>query len=155
MKLHVVAIGTRLDEWINAGFQNFARRLPPENPLRLTEVRPARRPNQPLARVLEEESKRLLAQVADADRVVALDVEGRTLSTEQLAEKLDDWRMQGNNVTFLIGGADGLGEPCLSRADERLSLSAMTFPHGLVRIVLAEQLYRAWTVLAGHPYHRA
>lgn len=155
MKLQVVAIGTRLDDWINSGFENYARRLPPETPLQLVEVKPAQRRGLPLARVLADEGKRLLSCVAAGDRVVALDVAGRNLSTEALAEKFDDWRMQGSNVTFLIGGADGLDESCLMRADERLSLSALTFPHGLVRIMLAEQLYRAWTLLVGHPYHRA
>ena len=97
----------------------------------------------------------MLRAVGGGDRVVALDVKGQTLSTEALSEKFDDWRMRGDDVTFLIGGADGLAPDCLSRADEKLSLSAMTFPHGLARVVLAEQLYRAWTLIAGHPYHRA
>ena len=97
----------------------------------------------------------MLARTGGSDRVVALDVRGRTISTEELASKLDKWRGQGGDVCFLIGGADGLDGACLDRADECLSLSALTFPHQLVRVLLAEQLYRAWTVLHGHPYHRA
>lgn len=124
-------------------------------PLLLVEVAPATRRNLPAERARRLEAERLLAQVGDKDRVIALDVKGRTWSTEILADKLDDWRMDGNDLAFLIGGADGLDERCLDRADERLSLSALTFPHALVRVIVAEQLYRAWTVLTGHPYHRA
>jgi len=124
-------------------------------PLILVEVAPATRRNLPAARARQLEAERLLAQVGDKDRVIALDVKGRTWSTETLARKLDDWRMDGNDLAFLIGGADGLDERCLDRAEERLSLSALTFPHALVRVIVAEQLYRAWTVLTGHPYHRA
>ena len=155
MKLRLVAIGTRLPDWTGAGFTDYARRLPREMPLELVEVPAAARRGQPLSRLLEDEAKRLLAKVGGADWVVALDVQGRTINTEKLAGKLDNWRMLGSDVTFLIGGADGLAQSCLTRADERLSLSALTFPHGLVRVVLAEQLYRAWTLLTGHPYHRA
>lgn len=97
----------------------------------------------------------MLARVGAADRVVALDVVGRSCSTEDLAKKLDKWRMDGGDVSFLIGGADGLDGACIARAEESLSLSEMTFPHLLVRVMFAEQLYRAWTVLHGHPYHRA
>jgi 23S rRNA (pseudouridine1915-N3)-methyltransferase len=104
--------------------------------------------------VRELEAQRLLGQVGDREWVVALDERGKSWTTLQLAEKLDDWRMQGRDVAFLIGGADGLDEVCRVRADHVLALSAMTFPHALVRILLAEQLYRAWTVLSGHPYHR-
>lgn len=155
MKLRLVAVGTRLPAWVNAGFEEYARRLPRANPLCLVEVPTARRAGRNTEQICAEEGKRLLAKVNARDWVVALDVQGRTLSTEKLAEKLDGWRMQGCDVTFLIGGADGLAEDCLTRADESVSLSAFTFPHGLVRVILAEQLYRAWTLLAGHPYHRA
>ena len=89
------------------------------------------------------------------DHVVALDVKGVAWSTEILAKKLDNWRMDGQDLALLVGGADGLDELCLQRADDVLSLSALTFPHALVRVVVAEQIYRAWTLLAGHPYHRA
>jgi 23S rRNA (pseudouridine1915-N3)-methyltransferase len=124
-------------------------------PLALVEVAPAARRNLSAERARHLEGERLLAQVGARDRVLALDVKGRTWSTETLARKLDDWRMEGNDLAFLIGGADGLDGRCLDRADERLSLSALTFPHALVRVIVAEQLYRAWTLLTGHPYHRA
>jgi len=105
-------------------------------------------------RARAEQAARLLRLVGRSDWVVALDVDGEGCSTQQLAQKLDHWRMQGRDVAFLIGGADGLDQSCLTRADEVISLSKLTFPHELVRIILAEQLYRAWTILSGHPYHR-
>lgn len=153
MKIRLVAVGTRPPAWVTEGFREYARRLPREMPLELVEVAPAARRNLPAARARETEAARLLAQTGERDWVVVLDEGGRTRSTAELANRLDDWRMQGRDVTFLIGGADGLDGACLTRADETLSLSAMTLPHALVRVVLAEQVYRAWTVLAGHPYH--
>ena len=155
MKLSVIAVGTRLPAWQNAGFAEYARRFPRATPLRFIEVPATKRRGSNTGEICVEEGRKLLAKVKQADWVVALDVQGRTLSTEKLAEKLDGWRMQGCDVTFLVGGADGLAEDCLTRADESVSLSAFTFPHGLVRVILAEQLYRAWTLLSGHPYHRA
>jgi len=155
LKLKLVAVGTRLDDWINAGFNEYARRLPREMALELIEVTASQRRGQNVAKLTEEEGTRLLAKVSPRDHVVALDVKGRQLSTEQLSQRLENWRMTGGDVVFLIGGADGLDDACLERADEKLSLSALTFPHGLVRVIVAEQLYRAWTLLSGHPYHRA
>lgn len=136
------------------GFTEYARRLPREMPLDLVEVPPAARRNAPVAHVRSQEAQRLLDQVDPKDWVVVLDERGTTWTTLRLAERLDDWRMHGRNVAFLVGGADGLDASCLERADEVLSLSAMTLPHALVRVLLAEQIYRAWTVLSGHPYHR-
>lgn len=155
MKLKLVAVGTRLDDWINAGFNEYARRLPRESALELIEVPASQRRGQNVAKLKADEGARLLAKVTPRDHVVALDVMGRQLGTEQLSKRLEDWRMTGGDVVFLIGGADGLDDGCLERADEKLSLSALTFPHGLVRVIVAEQLYRAWTLLSGHPYHRA
>ena len=135
MKLKLVAVGTRLDDWINAGFNEYARRLPREMALELIEVTASQRRGQNVAKLTEEEGTRLLAKVSPRDHVVALDVKGRQLSTEQLSQRLENWRMTGGDVVFLIGGADGLDDACLERADEKLSLSALTFPHGLVRVI--------------------
>lgn len=175
MKIRLIAVGQRPPEWVSKGFTDYARRFPREMPLDLVEVAPAvrrsaksvrtgaksvrtsaepARRNLPEDRVRELEAERLLGQVGDREWVVALDERGKSWTTLQMAEKLDDWRMQGRDVAFLIGGADGLDEVCRARADHVLALSVMTFPHALVRILLAEQLYRAWTVLSGHPYHR-
>jgi 23S rRNA (pseudouridine1915-N3)-methyltransferase len=110
--------------------------------------------NQPVARAIAEESERLLKAIGRDDQVVALDVKGRSVDTEGLAQALAQWQQAGRPLSVLIGGPDGLSDECLTRADMRWSLSALTLPHPLVRIVLAEQLYRAWTVLSGHPYHK-
>ncbi len=154
MKLRLIAVGAKSPGWVEAGFNDYARRMPRECALELIELTPANR-KWPMDRILSDEGQRMLGRLGGSDRVVALDVIGKPCSTEQLAKKLDNWRMEGGDVSFLIGGADGLDEACLVRADESISLSAMTFPHLLVRVMLAEQLYRAWTVLHGHPYHRA
>lgn len=124
-------------------------------PLTLHEVQPAGRGRLPAERVRRQEGERLLGHLGPKDHVVALDVKGSAWSTETLATKLDNWRMDGCDVALLVGGADGLDEVCLQRADEIFSLSALTLPHALVRVIVAEQIYRAWTLLAGHPYHRA
>jgi 23S rRNA (pseudouridine1915-N3)-methyltransferase len=154
LKFKLVAVGTRLDDWINAGFNEYARRLPKDSSLELIEISPSQRRGVPVDRLRKEEGERLLAKVSARDHVVALNVTGRALTTEALAERMENWRMAGGDVVFLVGGADGLDDACLTRADEQLSLSALTFPHGLVRVMLAEQIYRAWTLLVGHPYHR-
>ncbi len=139
---------------MSAGYDDYARRLPRDCALTLEEVAPASRKGWPAERILAAEADSLLARIRPGEHVVALEIGGKTCSTEILARMLDHWRMEGKDVSFLIGGADGLGRAVLERADESLSLSAMTFPHQLVRVMLAEQLYRAWTVLHGHPYHR-
>jgi 23S rRNA (pseudouridine1915-N3)-methyltransferase len=154
VKIRLVAVGQRPPEWVVKGFTEYARRLPREMPLDLVEVPPAGRRNASVAQVRAQEAQRLLDHVGPKDRVVVLDERGTTWSTLRLAEKLDDWRMHGRDVVFLVGGADGIDALCHERADDVLSLSAMTLPHALVRVLLAEQLYRAWTVLSGHPYHR-
>ena len=154
MKIRLITVGQRPPEWVAKGFAEYARRMPREMPLELIEVSPAVGKGGSRARARESQAQRLLGQVGSGDWVVALDERGKTWSTLDLARKMDDWRMQGRDVTFLIGGADGLDEACRARADHVLALSAMTLPHALVRVVIAEQLYRAWTVLSGHPYHR-
>lgn len=154
VKIRLIAVGQRPPEWVVDGFQDYARRLPRDMPLELVEVAAAARKQTSAERAREVEAQRLLGRTGGQDRVIALDERGAAWSTLELADKLDDWRMQGRDVAFLIGGADGLDASCLKRADAVLSLSAMTMPHALVRVVLVEQIYRAWSVLAGHPYHR-
>lgn len=156
MRIHLLAVGTRMPDWVEAGFAEYAGRLPPECGLVLREIPPERRGKNPdVARLKAKEGERLLAAVPKGARIIALDVTGRAWSTEQLAERLGGWQQDGRDVALLVGGPDGLAPECLDRAEARWSLSPLTFPHPLVRIVLAEQLYRAWSILAGHPYHRA
>ncbi len=154
MKIRLIAVGQRPPGWVAEGFADYARRLPREMPLELVEVAPARHGTGPPERARELEGRRLLAQTDTRDWVVALDERGKTWRTLDLAENLEDWRMQGRDVAILVGGADGLDDACRARADAVLSLSALTLPHALVRVVMAEQVYRAWTILSGHPYHR-
>ena len=153
MRLRVIAAGTRMPAWVKDGTREYARRLPPEYRFEVIEI-PLADPKRGAARALDEEGARMLAAVGARDRVVSLAVEGRRLSTEELAGRLGRWQQDGRDVAFLIGGPEGLAPKCLERSELRWSLSPLTFPHALVRILLAEQLYRAWSILVGHPYHR-
>lgn len=142
--------------WVTEGFRTYAERMRPPLSIDLQEIpAEARRRGSDLARICRDEGRRMLAGIGEGDRVIALDVQGRSWSTEALADRIADWMQEGRDVSFLIGGPEGLSAECLARADHRWSLSMLTFPHPLVRVILAEQLYRAWTVVQGHPYHRA
>jgi 23S rRNA (pseudouridine1915-N3)-methyltransferase len=156
MRVRVVAAGTRLPAWLNEGFAEYARRMPAETPLELKEIAVARGAAAGAAeRARRDEGERMLAQVPGSAYVVALEAGGRSRDTAALARWWAGRLRDGRELVFLIGGPEGLSPACLERADERLSLSALTFPHGLARVVLAEQLYRAASLLKGHPYHRA
>jgi 23S rRNA (pseudouridine1915-N3)-methyltransferase len=155
MQLHLIAVGNRMPAWVTQGYQEYARRMPPESRLRLVEIAPAKRTrNSDIKRLVEQEGERMLAALPKSATVIALDVEGQTWSTPQLARQLADWQSRGQDVALLVGGPEGLAPACRQRAQIRWSLSALTFPHPLVRIIVAEQLYRATTILKGHPYHK-
>jgi 23S rRNA (pseudouridine1915-N3)-methyltransferase len=152
----LIAAGTRLPEWINTGFEDYQRRLRTPLSLELIEIPVAqRRPGENPQPAISREGALMLDAIKDGDYVVALEVGGKAMSTEQLRDWLARKLQEGRSLALLIGGPDGLAADCLARADQRWSLSALTMPHGLVRIVVAEQLYRATSMLAGHPYHRA
>jgi 23S rRNA (pseudouridine1915-N3)-methyltransferase len=141
--------------WVTQGYEEYAKRLPRECELILKEIAPGKRgKNADLARLIEDEGERMLAAVARGDHVVVLDVGGKSWSTPELAEALNRWRMHGRDVALLVGGPDGLSPACRARADEAWSLSRLTFPHPLVRVIVAEQIYRAFSILQNHPYHR-
>ena len=155
MRLDVVAVGRRPPAWIQTGFDEFAGRMPRHLPLGLHTVNPgAARRGGDLDRARAQEWQALQSAAGGA-RLVALDEQGHQWSTRDLADYLGDAMQQGQNLAFLIGGADGLDPAVQVAAERRWSLSALTLPHMLVRVVVAEQLYRAWTLLSGHPYHRA
>lgn len=155
MRISLIAVGTRMPAWIEAGVDEYRKRLPPELALDIREIALAKRgKNTDLARAIQQEGSAMLAAIPPRDRVVALEVGGRSLSTGQLAEQLREWQMSGDNISLLVGGPDGLAAECLQRAATRWSLSALTLPHPLVRVLVAEQLYRAWTINSHHPYHR-
>ncbi len=154
MRILMISVGQKMPDWVAAGVREYCGRLP-ANFLQLVELPLAvRTKSSDPRRAQAEEAQRLLKAIPDGAHVIALDPRGRALSTEELAERLDGWQHEGRDVAFLIGGPDGLTAECLARSDERWSLSRLTFPHMLVRIILAEQIYRAWTILRNHPYHR-
>jgi 23S rRNA (pseudouridine1915-N3)-methyltransferase len=156
MQLLVAAVGQRMPRWVVDAWGEYSRRMPPGLSLNLREIPLAKRgKNAGIARLVETEGKALLAAMPASARTIALDVKGKGWSTEQLAANLEDWMRDGRDVGFMIGGPDGIGPEALARADERWSLGPLTLPHPLVRVVLAEQLYRAWTITQNHPYHRA
>ncbi len=155
MIVSLIAVGSKMPSWVQQGYEEYAKRLPREFSLRLQEIPLAKRgKGVDIQAVIRKEGQRMLAAVPDRNRVIALDVGGQAWSTEQLAEQIEMWRMSGHNYSLLVGGPDGLSSQCLDRASQRWSLSALTLPHPLVRILLAEQLYRAWSISQHHPYHR-
>ena len=156
MQIHLIAVGTRMPAWVTEGYSEYAGRLPRECSLRLVEIPPCkRRKTLNTERIMEVEGQQILAALPPRVTVIALDVRGKPWDTETLATRMQDWMQDGRDVALLVGGADGLPDDCLQRADLHWSLSAHTLPHTLVRVVIAEQVYRAWTILTGHPYHRA
>ena len=155
MRVKVIAVGTRLPGWQQQGFREYARRLPRECAVELTQIPAATRgKSTPTRQAIRKESERMLAAVASNDYVIALDQPGTQYGTEELAGLLQMWLAQGRDLAMLIGGADGLSHACRTRAELRWSLSDLTLPHGLVRVLVAEQVYRAWSILRRHPYHR-
>ncbi len=156
MRIHLVAVGTRMPSWVIAGYEEYAKRMPRECSLQLVEIPPGNRKKSRTAdQAREEEGGRMLAALPRDCQVVALEVSGKAWTTETLAGQLADWLGSGRDVALLVGGPDGLSRGCLDRADRCWSLSSLTFPHTLVRVIVAEQLYRAWTLNQGHPYHRS
>lgn len=155
MKLKVIAVGHKMPKWVTEGYQEYAKRMPRECSLELIEIAPAKRTKQSdLSKVVEEEGKKLLSAIKPTDHVVVLEVKGKQWSTADVAKKLSSWQGVNPVVVFVIGGPDGVSESCLKRANEQWCLSLLTFPHPLVRVVLAEQLYRGWSLMNNHPYHR-
>lgn len=154
MKLLVVAVGQRQPAWADEAFADFAKRFPPEMRLELKAVKAEARSGRTAAQCMAAEAQRLDAATPKGARRVLLDERGERLTSAQLAERLLRWRGEGCDLAFLIGGADGIDAALAARADERLRLSDLTLPHALARVLLAEALYRAWTLVQGHPYHR-
>jgi 23S rRNA (pseudouridine1915-N3)-methyltransferase len=155
MRIRVIAVGTKMPSWVEQGVKEYQKRLPPELKLEIKELALGKRgKGADIQRAIKSEGQQMLAAIGKGDTIIALDVLGKPWSTEKLAKELKDWQLQGNNVSLLIGGPDGLAPECLALAQKKWSLSALTMPHPLVRILLTEQLYRAWTINSNHPYHR-
>ncbi|MBK0393314.1 23S rRNA (pseudouridine(1915)-N(3))-methyltransferase RlmH [Ramlibacter algicola] len=154
MKLVVVAVGQRVPDWAATAWDDYAKRFPPELRLELKVVKTEPRASRTVDQCMAAERERIEAAIPRHARVVALDERGTTVSTQQLAAKLRTWQGEGGDVALLIGGPDGLDPALRAAAHERVRLSDLTLPHAMVRVLLAEQLYRAWSINANHPYHR-
>lgn len=156
MQINIAAVGTRLEPWIYQAFDAYQARLPRQLKLSLTEIPLARRTaGGPAGAAVDKEGERLLREIRPGALALALDERGRQWSSTELAAELEGWLARHPQVVIVIGGPDGLSDACRARADRLWSLSRMTFPHGLVRVLVAEQIYRAWTIMNGHPYHRS
>lgn len=155
MQLVIAAVGNKMPAWIETGFMEYAKRMPPDCRVVLKEIKPVdRSSNKNPETVMAMERTRIEAAFPKNSRIVALDERGKDLSTVQLAQYLTQWQQDGRDVTFVIGGADGLDPGLKVNADMLIRVSSLTLPHGMVRVLLAEQLYRAWSITQNHPYHR-
>lgn len=154
MKLAVVAVGHRQPDWVNDGCAEYVKRMPRELAVSIVEVKPEQRGSKTREQLLAAEKARIRDVVPENQRLVILDERGDDLTTLKLAKRLEHWMQDGRDAALLIGGADGLDEELKAAADDRLRLSSLTLPHGLARLVLCEQLYRAASVIKNHPYHR-
>ena len=155
MKIRLLTITHKSPSWIQEGYEDYAKRLPPHCCLELVEIPALKRTaNADLKRLTEREGEKMLAAIKPLHRVVALDKNGKAWTSEQLAHQLQGWLQGGQNIDLLVGGPEGLAAACLQRAQETWSLSALTFPHLIVRLIVAEQIYRAYSILQNSPYHR-
>jgi 23S rRNA (pseudouridine1915-N3)-methyltransferase len=155
MQLIIAAVGHKMPAWIEDGFGEYAKRMPPECRVLLKEIKPVERSGSKTAEtVMALERGKIEAAIPKGSRIVALDERGKDLTTAQLSQLLTQWQQDGRDVTFVIGGADGLDAGFKASADMLVRVSSLTLPHGMVRVLLAEQLYRAWSITQNHPYHR-
>ena len=155
MNIFLISVGNRMPGWVQQGYQEYARRISGELNLNLIEIAPGKRgKNADLTRTLNDEGERMLKAIPKGCRVITLEIEGRAWSTQQLARKMGNWLEAGGDLALLVGGPEGLAESCRQRADSRWSLSPLTLPHPLVRVLISEQIYRSLSLLRNHPYHR-
>ncbi|VVC76238.1 Ribosomal RNA large subunit methyltransferase H [Aquicella siphonis] len=155
MKIRLLTITHKSPAWIREGYEEYAKRLPATCQLELVEIPAEKRtPHADLRRITEREGEKMLNAVKPGHKIIALDIKGSLWTTEQLAEQLALWHQGGRHIDLLVGGPDGLSPACLIKAEQKWSLSPLTFPHFLVRLIVAEQIYRAYSILIQHPYHR-
>lgn len=154
MKLTVLAVGDKLPAWAESATADYLKRMPREARVSLLTVKPVKRSGQSADSLKQAEAQRLLDKLSPGDRLVALDERGQQVTTREIADLLRLWMAEGRDTTLVIGGADGLAAELLARAETRLALSRLTLPHALARVLLAEQLYRAVSLMNHHPYHR-
>jgi 23S rRNA (pseudouridine1915-N3)-methyltransferase len=155
MQIHLISIGNRMPSWVQQGYDEYAKRLPRECELVLKEISPGKRTkNSDIARIVKDEGERMAAAIPQSTHIVTLDIPGKPWTTPELAAAMQRWLESGQTIALMVGGPEGLADAIKQRASESWSLSKLTFPHPLVRIVVAEQIYRAWSILQNHPYHR-
>jgi 23S rRNA (pseudouridine1915-N3)-methyltransferase len=155
MQINLIAVGKRMPKWVELGYQEYAERLPNDYKLNLIEINLIKRTKAAdISRIIQQEGDAILAAIPKNNFIIALSEKGEQLNTLELASQLQHWHDQPQNISLLIGGPDGLSQNCLKNAQKNWSLSKLTFPHPLVRIIVAEQIYRAWSVTQHHPYHR-
>ncbi|MCK5820150.1 MAG: 23S rRNA (pseudouridine(1915)-N(3))-methyltransferase RlmH [Psychromonas sp.] len=155
MKIQLIAVGTKMPDWVEKGYQEYARRFPNELKLELLEIPAGKRgKNADIQRILKKEGELTLSAIPKGNKIVTLEVTGKPWTTPQLAQAMTKWQLDACNISLLIGGPEGLSPECIARSQQRWSLSALTLPHPLVRIIVAESLYRAYTLTINHPYHR-
>ena len=155
MKIHLIAVGKKIPEWINAGFSEFSKRMPPELQINLIEITPSiRNKATPIEKNIKEEGERIQSAIPSNSKLIVLDEKGTSFNSIALSKKMESWLPMGQDITLVIGGANGIDPVIKKQANEKWSLSSFTLPHALARVLIAEQLYRAWSILQGHPYHR-
>ena len=156
MHIRLLAVGDRQPAWVNDAFGIYAERFPREWKFRLDTIPTVRRnKNDKSGQAIEAEGQQVLARLQGSERAILLDERGKQLSSKELGLRLADWQADGHDLCFIIGGPDGVSAGCRQRADFTWSLSTLTLPHGMARVLVTEQLYRAWSLQSGHPYHRA
>jgi len=155
MQINLISVGNKMPAWVKQGYDEYAKRMPRECELVLREIAAGKRgKNVDIARIVREEGERMIAAIPHDTYRVTLDISGKPWSTHELSQSLQQWLENGRNVALLVGGPEGLADSVRSLAEESWSLSRLTLPHPLVRVVVAEQIYRAWSILKNHPYHR-
>ena len=155
MQLIITAVGHKMPAWIESGFNEYAKRMPAECRILLKEIKPIDRSGSRTAEtVMAQERSKIEAALPKGARIIALDEHGKDITSVQLSQLLTQWQQDGRDVAFVIGGADGLDPGVKANADMLVRISSLTLPHGMVRVLLAEQLYRAWSITQNHPYHR-
>jgi len=155
VKIQLIAVGSKMPKWVEHGFYEYQRRFPNDMPLELIEINAGKRgKNADIARILHKEGESMLAAIPKGNRIITLDIPGKQWNTHQLANQLETWKLDGRDVSILIGGPEGLDPKCKQAAEQSWSLSPLTLPHPLVRVIMAESLYRAWSLTTNHPYHR-
>jgi 23S rRNA (pseudouridine1915-N3)-methyltransferase len=155
MQINLISVGNRMPSWVQQGYDEYAKRLPRECGLTLKEIAPGKRSkNSDITRIVKDEGERMIAAIPQSAHIVTLDIPGNPWTTRELAEAMQRWLEGGQHIALLAGGPEGLADSAKQLARESWSLSKLTFPHPLVRIIVAEQLYRAWSIIHNHPYHR-